>query len=165
MIGWEIHDIDRMRWLFGSEAKQVFARSYSLRTEVEDDITTHSVMIIFENGISAHMWYSETLPSPGWKRNNCSMQIIGDEGLIDFDPYDSVRVARKGTNEWETVYEFGDFAEERKNVFYVEDCAFVECILEEKTPIVTGEEGRKAVEIALAAYRSSEINDVVKLPL
>ena len=83
------------------------------------------------------------------------MQIVGDEGLIDFDSYESVKIARKETKKWQTVYEFGDFAEERQKAFSFED----------KTPPVTGEDGRKAVEIVVAAYKSSEIKDVVNLPL
>lgn len=165
LIAWGIHDVDRLRWLLDSEAEQVFARSYNLRTDVKDDITTNSIMITFNNNATVHMWYSQAFPEPGWKRSGCSMEIVGDEGLIDFDPYESVKVARKETGKWETVYGFGDFAEERQKAFSSEDRDFIKSIVEDKTPPVTGEDGRKAVEIVVAAYKSSEIKNVVNLPL
>jgi predicted dehydrogenase len=40
---------------------------------------------------------------------------------------------------------------------------FVESIVEERQPAITGEDGRAAVALALAVYRSIETNSVVKL--
>jgi predicted dehydrogenase len=40
---------------------------------------------------------------------------------------------------------------------------FVESIVEERQPAITGEDGRAAVALALAIYRSIETNSVVKL--
>ena len=42
---------------------------------------------------------------------------------------------------------------------------FVDSIREQHTPAVTGCDGLKATEIALAAYRSAELREPVKLPL
>ncbi len=42
---------------------------------------------------------------------------------------------------------------------------FAECILEDKHPLTDGHEGRAALEIALAAYRSEETGRLVDLPL
>jgi UDP-N-acetylglucosamine 3-dehydrogenase len=40
---------------------------------------------------------------------------------------------------------------------------FVECIIEKKTPMITGQDGYKALEIASAAMESSAKNTVIKL--
>jgi len=42
---------------------------------------------------------------------------------------------------------------------------FVDCIIQDKEPIVTGEDGRNAVEVVQAAYISSSERKPVKLPL
>lgn len=42
---------------------------------------------------------------------------------------------------------------------------FVESIVEQRPPAITGEDGRAAVELALAAYRAMETGSVIKLPL
>ena len=58
-----------------------------------------------------------------------------------------------------------DWLKTRQKAFSSEDRDFIRCIVEDTTPAVTGEDGRAAVEICLAAYRSSEIGTAVKLPL
>jgi predicted dehydrogenase len=42
---------------------------------------------------------------------------------------------------------------------------FVECIKKNKQPKVTGEDGKKALEMVLAAYESQESKKPIKLPL
>jgi predicted dehydrogenase len=165
LIAWGVHDTDRLRWWFDSEADTVFAHSFSLRTEVPDDRTSDMVMITFQNGGCAHLLYSEALPPPGWKGYSCHAQLIGDEGLMDVDPYNQVRVARKGTGEWETVYDHAEVEDPRQKAFSDEVRDFVRCIVDDTPPPVRGADGRAAVEICLAAYRSSETGEAVKLPL
>ncbi len=165
LIAWGVHDTDRLRWWFDSEAESVFARSFSLRTEIPGDKTSDMVMINFENGGCAHLWYSEALPPPGFKGFSCHAQLVGEEGLMDVDPYNQVRVARKGTNNWETVYDHAKVDDPRQKAFSDEVRDFVQCIVDGTSPPVTGADGRAAVEIVLAAYQSSETGDSVKLPL
>lgn len=165
LIAWGVHDLDRLRWWFESDAESVFARSFSLRTDIPGDQTSDMVMVAFKNGGCAHLWYSEALPPPGWKGFACGAQLVGDEGLMDVDPYNQVRVARKGTGKWETVYDYKQAENPRQKAFADEVRDFVRCIVEDTPPPVTGEDGRAAVEMALAAYRSSETGEAVKLPL
>jgi myo-inositol 2-dehydrogenase / D-chiro-inositol 1-dehydrogenase len=49
--------------------------------------------------------------------------------------------------------------------YYHEQRHFLQCILENKTPRVTFEDGRATLEIVLAAYKSHETGEAVKLPL
>jgi len=165
LMAWGIHDVDRLRWWFGSEAETVFARSFALRTEIPGDVTSNMVAITFQNGGCAHLWYSEALPPPGWKGFVCGAQLVGDEGLMDVDPYNQVKVARKGGGEWEVVYDLSQVENPRQKAFADEDRDFIRCIVEDTAPPVSGADGRAAVEIVLAAYRSSEIGQAIRLPL
>ncbi len=164
LIAWGVHNIDRLRWWFESEAETVFARSFSLRTDIPGDITSNMVTITFKNGGCAHLWYSEALPPPGWKGFACGAQLVGERGLMDVDPYHQVRVAREG-GAWETVYDIAQVKDPRQKAFSDEVRDFIRCIVDDTPPPVTGEDGRAAVEIALAAYRSSETKQAVHLPL
>ena len=73
-----------------------------------------------------------------------------------------VRVAASG---WETVYDHAAVDDPRQKAFADEVRDFIDCIVNDTTPPVTGEDGRAAVEIALAAYRSSQTGEAIKLPL
>ena len=171
LIAWGCHNMDRFRYWFESDAVEVYAHSWSLRTEVPGNQTTHMIMLLFENGISANLWYSEGLPQPGWPKRDtyCRAEIVGEEGLIDVNPYLYVRVARKGTGKWEDVYSLDGWPPSgpgaRLDCFRNEDGDFVRSILDDTEPPVTGLDGRKAVEMVVAAYKSGDTGQVVKLPL
>ncbi|WXG44329.1 MAG: Gfo/Idh/MocA family oxidoreductase [Promethearchaeati archaeon SRVP18_Atabeyarchaeia-1] len=49
------------------------------------------------------------------------------------------------------------------NTFYYVIKHFIDCIIEDKAPFVPGEEGRRLVEIMLAAYKSAETGKVVNV--
>lgn len=164
LIAWGVHNIDRLRWWFESEAETVFARSFPFRTDIPGDLTSSMAMITFRNGGCAQLWYSEALPPPGWKGFACGAELVGDRGLMDVDPYNQVRVAREG-GAWETVYDIARVNDPRQKAFADEVRDFVQCIVDDTPPPVTGEDGRAAVEVALTAYRSSEIGEAVRLPL
>jgi myo-inositol 2-dehydrogenase/D-chiro-inositol 1-dehydrogenase len=121
-------------------------------------------MLSFANGGSAHLLYSEALPPPGWKGFSCNAQLIGDEGLMDVDPYNQVRVARKNSGQWETVYDIKTVENPRQKAFSDEVRDFISCIVNNTEPPVTGADGRAAVEIVLAAYHSGQTGESVKLP-
>ena len=172
LIAWGCHNMDRFRYWFDSDAVEVYAHSWSLRTDVPGNETTHMIMLRFENGVSANLWYSEALPNPGWPKRDtyCRAEIVGEEGLIDVNPYLYVRVARKGSEEWEDVYDLGEPWTSPGRGAYLEcfrneDGDFVRCILDDTEPPITGLDGRKAVEMVVAAYQSGETNQTVKLPL
>lgn len=165
LIAWGVHNIDRLRWWFDSEAEYVFSRSYSLRTEVPGDVTSNMVMIGFRNGGSAHLIYSEALPPPGWKGFSCAAELVGEKGLMEVDPYNKVKVVRDGASQWETVYDHAAVEDPRQKAFADEVRDFIACIVNDTPPPVSGEDGRAAVEIALAAYRSSNTGEAIRLPL
>jgi predicted dehydrogenase len=165
LIAWGVHNTDRLRWWFQSDVDWVFARSYDLRSDVPGDTTSNMVMVSFRNGGSAHLIYSEALPPPGWKGHTCGAELIGEKGLMDVDPYNQVKIAREGSGKWEVVYDKAQVEDPRQKAFSDEVRDFVQCIVDDTTPPVTGEDGRAAVEICLAAYESSRTGAAVQLPL
>ena len=113
---------------------------------------------------SAHLIYSEALPPPGWKGFSCGAELVGDKGLMEVDPYNTVKVARDGATEWDTVYDIAAVEDPRQKAFADEVRDFITCIVDDTPPPDTGEDGRAAVEIALAAYRSSHTGEAISCP-
>jgi len=174
LISWGCHCMDRFRYWLESEPTQVYARSFAFRTEIPGDTTTHMIMIDFANGVSTNLWYCEALPQPGWPREDAyaRAEIVGEKGLIDCNPYVRVKVVREGAKEWETVYnipkwgmDYPEYRAASQKCFADENRDFIRSILDDTEPPITGFDGRKAVEMCVAAYRSGETGQVVKLPL
>ncbi len=172
LLAWGCHCMDRFRFWLQSDCIEVYAHGFPFRTEVPDEISTHMIMMRFDNGASATLWYSETLPRPAWTMDHayCRAEIVGDKGLLDVNPYAFVRLSQEGSKEWEEVYRccFEDTRSDGKAFkacWHDEDEAFVRCVLDDTEPPVTGLDGRKAVEMCLAAYESGLTGRAVKLPL
>ncbi|MBS7609456.1 Gfo/Idh/MocA family oxidoreductase, partial [Candidatus Bathyarchaeota archaeon] len=140
------HIIDRLRWWIGSEVKKVLAKvgNEVYGSEVEE---YGSAFLLFENGVSATMTVSMATPGAGY----CIAELIGTDGLIEVKTYENVRLGKKN---WETVHVFNP-ENERNLTFMAEAKEFVTSILEDRRPLITGEEGKANVEVVLAIYKSS----------
>jgi predicted dehydrogenase len=42
---------------------------------------------------------------------------------------------------------------------------FLNCIVEDREPFIPGEQGRKSLEMVMSIYKSSELGQLVRLPL
>ena len=94
------------------------------------------------------------------------MSVVGTEGAVnmDFTPMNLYGVDREGwkmpdTRHWPALH--GKLAGAAK----LELEHFFDCVMNNKNPLVTGEDGRRSLEVMLAAEKSILENQVVKLPL
>lgn len=149
------HGIDSLLWLTGSKPRSIFAdigsKIYGFPV---DDIGT--AFLEFENGVMAIL-------SAGWGNPKgypygleIKYYLVGKEGFLD------VRTAYPDF----TVYQ--DRAEkiywERPDVQGIVN-SFIESILKDREPPITGKEAKVNLNIILAAYESSEKGKAVKLSL
>lgn len=146
-----VHVADLMRWFTKSEAKTVYAESGPLiHNEDIDDCGILSIE--FENGVFG------TIDTSWAHHKNYTiwpevyMEIIGTNGVIVLDAFKQIqRVYTEGEiydDEWGSDGDKGLVQE------------FSEVLRSGKDPLVTGVDGARAMEIALAAYRSSESHRV-----
>ena len=120
-------------------------------------------------GAMATVWVSWTIPAPGFPYSGFSARVAGDSGILDVDAYGVLRLGRKG--EWSVIAEQApiDFKGKgmldpvRLEAYARQGTEFLNSIREKRRPSVTGEDGRAAVQIALAAYRSAEEQSTVHL--
>ncbi|HWQ52945.1 MAG TPA: Gfo/Idh/MocA family oxidoreductase [Bryobacteraceae bacterium] len=166
-IGHAVHNIDRLRWLTGAEITSVSAqvrRDPSTGNEVET-----MALFSLSSGAMATVWESWDVAAPAFPRSGSGAWIAGDSGNLDLDAYGELRLGRGG--EWKTVAVQepidwkgqGMLSPVRMKAYQAQHQEFVNSILEDRTPSVTGEDGRAAVEAAVAAYRSAAEGRTIQL--
>lgn len=144
-----IHDIDVMRFISEQDPVSVYAKMGSKRIKKFEDYA--HIMLTYENGESAFIESNWLTP---YKTR--ALTATGTEAIMRLDYITQDLWIEQKT---ETVQPRLPFQEPLK----AELQHFVECIVEKKNPLVTGEDGVKALEIATAAMESSAKNTAVQL--
>ncbi|MGA3289711.1 MAG: Gfo/Idh/MocA family oxidoreductase [Candidatus Bathyarchaeia archaeon] len=144
-----IHDIDVMRFISKQDPIIVYAKMGSMRHQKFEDYA--HIMLTFKGGESAFIESNWLTP---YKTR--TLTVTGSDVImrLDYITQDLWIEQQK-----ETVQPRYPFQEPLK----CELQHFAECVLEKKKPLITGEDGRKALEIAQAAMQSSAKNRAIKL--
>jgi predicted dehydrogenase len=159
-FGHGIHNLDQVRWFTGDEVRSV-AACVQRDPSSGNEVSTMAVLGL-QNGAMAQVWVSWTIPSPNFPHSGFSARVAGDKGILDLDAYGVLRLGRDGS--WTVVAEQApiDFRGKgmldpvRMEAYGAQAQEFVASIREARQPSVTGEDGRAAVAIALAAYESAK---------
>lgn len=143
-----IHEIDYGRWLLGEiEAVSCFAGRLS-RLEIDSEDTA-AIIVTFASGAlgEIHLDYVQ-------RPYGRTCQIIGDEGTLVWDYVArEVRLYRASTGKWEVSV---DPEQWTANEMYVDELRhLLSCLAGEAEPLVDIVEGRRVLEIALAARESA----------
>ncbi len=158
------HDIDCIRWLAGSEIKTVYAiggnyRNKEVAGEYPDYYDNMVMTGIFENGVqycvdgAAYVQYGY----------DAKVEIVGTKGSLKVGrsekEFIQCTTVEHGTstpfiNSWMTLF---------KDAYLEEDSHFIDCILNDKTPKVTGHDGKMAVKIVEVGNRSIDEKRIIEL--
>lgn len=152
----QIHELDLVTW-FGGEPVSVRGtvwRDGPVGSAVDLDM---AALISFANGSTGEV-------SGSWRARAAFSQrgIVGTRGTIlmgDWKHMDHLRLTLEG--QAEQVVPMPD----PRNAVRAEDERFLRCIERDEEPLITGEDGLRAVELALATVASSDRNAVITLPL
>jgi predicted dehydrogenase len=166
------HGLAWFRWMLGGKPRveSVYATMNTFlhkgRTRGEDNSVT---IVEFENGVTG-------VCENSWARHggmDDRIELYGTGGVIYADLFQgnaALTYSEKGygyamekaggTQGWTfTIFE------EAFNQGYPQELRhFVECVREDKQPLVTGEDGRAVLEMMYAAYYSAGIGAKVRLP-
>jgi predicted dehydrogenase len=150
------HELDYVRWIVGDVRVVMaqIARVSDLDIEVED---TAEIILGFRNGAtgSVHLDMTQRV-----MRRSC--WVAGTGGTIAWDaPTHSVRLYEAQTRSWTDVWPVA--ALDRNEMYLAELREFFDCLANGRSPAVTGEDGQRALEIALAAKESSRTMRAVEL--
>jgi predicted dehydrogenase len=148
------HPLDYLRWLCGDvDALWAFAGAINLDLPVED---TAEIGLHFSNGAigSVHLDYNQRLPTH-------TLEIIGSQGSMEWTNDDGIlRTYRAEIKSWETFSPPAGF--ERNIMFMEEMCHFLAVARGEADPICTLNDGKWALELALAARESARNRKIVE---
>ncbi len=162
------HANDQLRWYTGSEAKQI-AATYASYTGRPPAPQSAMVQVEMANGVMATVWMSYEVPPPGLGPSDLFV-LVGSTGIIECDNYGDVRLGRG--DHWETVFTQPkvDYLDNyinpvRLKAFAAQTQDFIDAIAQGRSPVVSGEDARAAIEMVEAADRSAATGETVHLPL
>jgi len=150
------HEIDLARWLVG-KVKTVGAQMGKL-SDLEIDVEdTAEITLGFENGAIGRVHVDMVQRSPVR-----GLRIVGTEGTLTWD-WQSHRV-QVYTEESEMWRDLHPAVEMDRNEMYVTELEhFLDCVAHRTEPVIGGEDGRRVLEIALAAKQSAVEQRVITL--
>ncbi|MFQ5812976.1 MAG: inositol 2-dehydrogenase [Anaerolineae bacterium] len=157
-----IHDFDMARYLIGSEVAEIYAAGgVMVNPEIgkAGDIDTAVIMLRFDNGTIGTIDNSRKAVY-GYDQR---VEVFGSEGMVAVSnntPDTTVHSNAEGVHSSLPLF---FFVERYTDSYIAEMRAFVECIQQDKTPPVTGIDGRIPVVMGYAAKKSYEENRPVKL--
>ncbi len=150
------HELDYARWLVG-EVRAVSAqigRTSDLEIDVED---TAEIILQFSNAAigSVHMDMVQ-------RSATRTCRVIGTEGTMTWDGLGHrVRLYSAATGTWSDLF----LAESLdRNEMYVSELRhFLACVSGDTLPVVSGEDAKRVLQIALAAKQSSAEQRVIEI--
>jgi predicted dehydrogenase len=163
-----IHNIDLLRWMMGDDITEVMGMTANLTHDYIEAEDLGMAMIKFSNGSFGMIEgttnifprnLEETLYLFGEqgtvKAGGKSVNLI-EEWMFNDELDESEEIKRTYQENPESVYGFGH------KPLYAD---VIDAIMNDRDPYVTAEDGRRALELVLAIYKSAAEGIPVKLPL
>ena len=149
------HDFDTVRWYAGSEVKLIHAIGHNFRSpekseEYPEYYDTCSVLLQFENGVIA------TITGAQYVRYgyDSRAEVLGTKGIVKVGSQETNSVElvtadqtiqRDSMDSWRTLF---------RDAYLAEAQAFVNCVLNDTEPEVTGYDGKMALILVNEGLRS-----------
>jgi myo-inositol 2-dehydrogenase/D-chiro-inositol 1-dehydrogenase len=169
-LDWGAHACDAIRWFTGAEPVRVYA-DYENFTGLSLESPTAMVQVrLSSKAIAQILLCYEVGPSGFGTRRNNQYQIVGTEGSIFWD-LDRIELWTGDRDEvvWElpswTLPDFKPRDPRRIGNTARQLDDFIAALRDGRSPQITGEDGRAAIEMTQAAKRSAQTGRAVDLPL
>lgn len=155
-----VHVADLLRWYLGCEVVEVYAQLNRIIHADAVEVETGGLLLLtFADGAFASIDCSWSRPLVHTTWGGVTLELVGEAGIVTVDAFK------------QTITAHGERAGKASAIYWGSDAdramiaEFIAAVREGRQPLVTGYDGYKAMEIALAAYRSAEIGQPVRLPL
>jgi len=160
------HDFDSVRWLMGSNIIRVYAEAETIAVpELKEKYPS-----FYDNAVVTLRFENSSLgiidgSCPVKYGYDARVEVLGTEGvmLIGELKYQAVVVCKKETGVYTST--FPSWRDRFREAYLEEDRHFIDCIINDKEPIASGEDGKAALEAVLAATKSIKEGRPVTLPL
>jgi predicted dehydrogenase len=164
-----VHSFDIPRFLAGAEPRRLFSTVTTFNRHPLGALTDMS-QVLFNNGVIAQNWACMEMPPPSIPNSYFGYVVVGERAILDVDSYGKVKLGRG--SDWQVIHEFPrvDYINRpldpnRLQPFIAAMQSFIDDVLDERPPTVSGDDGRIAVEMVDAAKLSSAKGQAVDLPL
>lgn len=138
-----VHAIDRLRWLLGDEIVEVYARTDTCTNPVDVEDAVCAV-VTFASGATGVLY--EHAPAYG-RLGAWTTEVFGTDGALIVTTGATLEYrGRDGAQRW-------TYGEDRR--FERQADEFLAAITGGRPPSVTGDDGLRGLEVALALYRSA----------
>ena len=157
-----IHDFDMARYLIGSEVTEIYAAGgVMVDPEIGEagDIDTVVITLRFANGVIGTIDNSRKAVY-GYDQR---VEVFGSAGMVAVSNNTPDTAVYSNADGVHSSLPLFFFVERYTDSYIAEMRAFVECIQQDKTPPVTGMDGRIPVVMGYAARKSYQENRPVKL--
>lgn len=157
-IDTSIHDLDFLIWAFG-KAKQIYAEGGTLVRKVKSHDHTRA-FISFSNNLDAYVEGSWIMPES--YPFSYRLEIVGNKGSLSINSENPKQInlfLTESSRKRETI------TLKPEDPYFLELKAFKECVEEDKDVPVSGEDGIKALELAIGGVISILKKRSVELPL
>jgi len=162
-----IHTIDLLIWIMG-EVDSLAGHYATMTHDIEvDDVAVATLR--FKNGALGTI-EGATATKPGYPRR---LEIHGERGTIqlldddiriwDVEGMDPAEFLSGEKRDLGNTYSMPGYASHENHMLQITD--FLDAIVEGRTPLVDGREGRRALEVIRAIYQSSDTGRVIKFPV
>ena len=163
-----IHNIDLLRWMMGNEVEEVMAYTDQLEHHYLEAEDLGMALVKFKNGAYGLI---EGTTNVYPKNLEETLYIFGEKGTVK-----AGGTSDNIIEEWSFADNIDDpdfikatYADNPPNVYGFGHTPLyadvIEAIQNKRDPYVTGEDGKRALELVLAIYKSAAEHRPVKLPL
>ncbi len=149
-----IHEFDALRWIIGCEPVSIYTEeSTSIPKKYPQDNESFSI-IHFENGVRACAHIGWNLPLQHLGGRDFKLDIMGSKGSLYLDQMrQGIEIYSESLSKYPSV----------NSGLYIEDRAFVDCVLDDTPSPATGEDGLAALKMVMGAIESIKTGKPVKL--
>ena len=157
-----IHDIDIIRWL-GGKISRVYSEPVNILLKELGTIDGISVLMKLESGATAIIESIWVLPESRGK-STARLEVTCTKGVAFVDDYDRKITVydSKGVVYPDSIMKPNVWGKVT-GVLKEELSLFLDCIINDEPPIVSGEDALESIELALAVKQSSETGEIVTI--
>ncbi len=155
-----VHDIDLLRFLTGSEVKEVYVPLMDKINDLSKVEQMGLITLKFKNGSAASI-----MPVvPSWNVRDRGLKIIGKNGALFVEYGEEVKVGQKNWKQYNFMHKSSPPSYEHNLQGFVNELnEFVQSIKEKRIPLVSGLDGKKNLQVILAMYESFKSKKIVNL--
>ena len=152
-----IHDFDMAQYLIGDEVEEIYAMGeVNVDPKIGEvgDIDTAVITLRFKNGVLGTIDNSRQAVY-GYDQR---VEVFGSKGMVSVGNSITDTVTSTVKNGSITSLPHYFFIERYKQAYLTEMESFIQCIIEDTKPMVSGEDGKLPIQMGYAAFKSLSEN-------